>query len=1061
MFKSKTKKILLILLVALVFFSVSGVNAEDTDVTSNDIDLNDCIYVNNSYTGDLEDGSIEHPYKTVESGIDNLINQSKTNIIIANGEYEIDGPIVVENYTMNIIGEGNVTLNAGGNSNIFVFVDGLYTITNVQFINGVGVELAEDLSYGGAIYISISHAKFIESILNNTINYPNLLLKNCVFRNNSATYGGAIYGNYSTILMENVLFRDNDAQFGGAIKTIETHLLVDDLLCFSNTAEVGGAIHMDKTYVELENISLTCNNATAAGAIYLADSVAEIKNAVISNNTVISDHMGGGALIIKNSITAITDSKIEYNTVEGNVAIGGAIENINIYLLSITNTTIYGNKLNGRYAYGSGIYNLGFLELIDSTISGNNINATNNNSNPIFNPNGKVTINNNTVIEDNEVIGEITDELIIIGILQPNLIGTIDYDPIDLPEKYDLRNVTLSNGSTVSYVTPIRNQGELGSCWTFATMATLESNILVKEGVAYDFSEMNLLNVMSITGSEGYDYFNSAGGTYYYSSAYFTRWNGPVNETDDPYNTSSNHSAENLTVNKHIQDIIFLPLRTDFTDINQMKAAILKYGAIGVMYDATNYEMQAMVTNKSITIYEPVPSSINHAVAIVGWDDNYPASNFNSRYGQPPADGAFIIKNSWGSSVGEDGFFYVSYYDATLTETSNGGMAFSNIESTDNYKDVVQYDPLGNTLVCIGYNNETVWFKNVFTSEKDDPLAAFSIITSAPQSTYEAYITLNNETVCQVNGTINEPGYHTIKLDKYVTLRANDTYEIIVKLTTPGFNAPVAIQTLIPDISSKATSEKGHSYISPNGEEWTDIGETISMIGAISTNCEYTSLVNSTVCIKAFTAFTNETDLICDEYVGVYTSPENLTGTLLDNQGKGVVNQTVALTITRPDTGLSKTYYVTTDENGKYSLPINLAPNKYTVEASFNGYNSLKYSDAPLTNLTVKKDNKTSTVLTADKYQEKYPGDKILNKNFTGQLSLEDKTPLNNQKVTVTLTRISSGASKSYTVTTDANGNYYLPIGLAIGEYTVSCAYDGTEIYSSSQAQTTLTITKD
>ncbi len=1060
MFKSKTKKILLFLLVALVFFSVSCVNAEDTDVTSNDIDLNDCVYVNNSYTGDLEDGSIEHPYKTVESGIDNLINQSKTNIIIANGEYEIDGPIVVENYTMNIIGEEDVTLNAGGNSNIFAFIDGLYTITNVQFINGVGVELAEDLSYGGAIYISISQAKFIESLLNNTINYPGLLLTNCIFRNNSATYGGAVYGNYSTIFMENVLFRDNDAQFGGAIKTIETHLLVDDLICFSNTAEVGGAIHMDKTYVELENTVFAYNNATAAGAIYVADSVAEITNATISNNTINMKNMGGGAIYVKDSIAAITDSLITFNTVNGAISTGGAIQNKNIYTLLLNNTTIYGNKLNGEYAYGSGVFNLGFLELIDSTISGNIVNSTNNDSNPIFNPNGQVNINN-TVIEDNEVIGEVTDGLMIIAIFQPYLIGTIDYDYSNLPEKYDLRNVTLSNGSIVSYVTPVRNQGDMGSCWAFATMSTLESNILVSEGIAYDFSEMNLINVMSTTGSEGYDYTNNLGGNYYYSSAYFTRWSGPVNETDDPYNTSSNHSAENLTVNKHIQDIIFLPLRTDFTDINQMKAAILKYGAIGVMYDATNYEMQAMVTNKSITIYEPVPSSINHAVAIVGWDDNYPASNFNSRYGQPPADGAFIIKNSWGSSVGEDGFFYVSYYDATLTETSNSGIAFSNIENTDNYKDVNQYDPLGNTLVCIGYNNETVWFKNVFTSEKDDPLAAFSIITSAPQSTYEAYITLNNETVRQLNGTINEPGFHTIKLDKYVTLRTNDTYEIIVKLTTPGFNAPVPIQTPIPQTSSKATNEKGHSYISPNGEEWTDIAENINIMIYMPGMTEYSTIQNSSVCIKAFTAFTNETDLICDEYIGVYTSPENLTGTLLDNQGKGIVNQTVALTITRPDTGLSKTYYVTTDENGKYSLPINLAPNKYTVEASFNGYNSLKYSDAPLTNLTVKKDNKTSTILTADKYQEKYPGDKILNKNFTGQLSLEDKTPLNNQKVTVTLTRISSGASKSYTVTTDANGNYYLPIGLAIGEYTVSCAYDGTEIYSSSQAQTTLTITKD
>ena len=80
--------------------------------------------------------------------------------------------------------------------------------------------------------------------------------------------------------------------------------------------------------------------------------------------------------------------------------------------------------------------------------------------------------------------------------------------------------------------------------------------------------------------------------------------------------------------------------------------------------------------------------SSNHAVTIVGWDDNYDKSKFST---VPPGNGAFIVKNSSGSGWGESGYFYLSYYDTFVGKTN----AVFTAESPVNYDHIYQYDPLG------------------------------------------------------------------------------------------------------------------------------------------------------------------------------------------------------------------------------------------------------------------------------------------------------------------------------------------------------------------------------
>ena len=215
----------------------------------------------------------------------------------------------------------------------------------------------------------------------------------------------------------------------------------------------------------------------------------------------------------------------------------------------------------------------------------------------------------------------------------------------DLPPAYDLRKE--------GKVTVAKNQGKDGSCWAFASMASLESYLLGAERKSYDYSENNMKNLVSKNYPEGFDLTSDDGGNAFISTAYLSRWSGPVNESKDPYYESSAYSPTGLPVQKHVQEVLFLPEKTEFLDNEVLKRALLEYGAVySTMYWNLAYyqeENNAYQYTKSLTA--------NHAVTIVGWNDSFDRNLFTQ---VPPGDGAFIAKNSWGETWGEDGYF--SYF---------------------------------------------------------------------------------------------------------------------------------------------------------------------------------------------------------------------------------------------------------------------------------------------------------------------------------------------------------------------------------------------------------------
>lgn len=396
------------------------------------------------------------------------------------------------------------------------------------------------------------------------------------------------------------------------------------------------------------------------------------------------------------------------------------------------------------------------------------------------------------------------------------------------------------------YITSIKNQNPYGTCWAHAAMASAEAD-LWKKGLAdstIDLSEWQLAyffyhtvedplggtagdSVTVVTDSSAEDYLDR-GGNQQLATYRLATWQGVTQEADAPYSTVYNDRTKTLddalAYGKdayHLENAYWVSMK----DRDIVKQLIMEYGACAASYyHDSAYFNSSSQWNRSepLAEYKPTGTSTNHAITIVGWDDNYSKDNFGTY--KPSSNGAWLCKNSWGSNWSKDGLFYISYEDSP---NLNGNAYFYDYGTGDNYDYNYQYDG-GVGMSTYSVANAA----NVYTANSAETLKAVGFYTEDVQYTCTIKI-YKNCTGNPVSGTLvstqtaTEPyaGFHTVVLDTPVDLNAGDTYSVVVYQTTSSGTPKVPIDVSFSWnwLTGVSSAKTGQSFISSSGSYWQDV----------------------------------------------------------------------------------------------------------------------------------------------------------------------------------------------------------------------------------------------
>ena len=777
-------------------------------------------------------------------------------------------------------------------------------------------------SYSPSLYVrgsktSIINSKFINLKANITAGAIGVRLggevyiKNCEFINTtSSKNAGAVYA-------------DIAGDGNGGNVTILDSIFKDTYSDFGGAfLQLGGDLFLNNT--EFINGHATFNG----GSVYLSSVNGTINNCTFDSNGV-DDIEGystyGGALLLDIGTYNISESKFFNNTASAGAAIYAYDSSY-----SISNST-FENNINPIYS------------VFDKQT---NIDETN------------IFINDNNISTNNTfyatiIVGE--------GMQLTLLNNTINVST--LPSKFDSRDW--------GWVSPVRYQGWMGSCWTFGMIGALESALLKATGLRIDLSENNMQDTMIKYSIYG-DLELEEGAMNTVAASYLLSWLGAFTQNLDSYDEMGKISPVITTTQDiHVQDVIFIA-NDEIPNGTKLKEAIMKYGSINVnYYGQSQYDEVSLYYNtETYAQYVDVPTKQNHAVSVVGWDDNFPKEKFLT---PPPGDGAWIVKNSWDTNWGDNGYLYVSYYDKSFVQCGpgelNGHATAVILENTlpynKNYQYVIPWD--GSFL----HGAETVSYMNVFEALENDLIAAVGTFFEKSGDNYTVEIYVNDELKLTQNGVSPYIGYHTIKLNEYVPIKEGDVFKAVITTKNIPFMKLEYMRTHYTN---------NISFVSIDGAPWID---------------SYNEGV-----IAVLKVYTLPLTIYTQNLVKIYKNESKFEANI------GAANETVTFEIN------GGTYNRTSDENGTAKMAINLNPGNYTIKTIFNG-------------TTVENTITILPTLIADNLVKYFRNAS----QFYISLIDGEGNPVAGQNITMNINGV------FYNRTTNENGTAKLNINLAPGEY--------------------------